>query len=125
MSNLSLFAKAQDRMENIFLLLGYKGSGIKPSLHFPFFLPDYRGISSLNTLRVAAKREEKTQIYEKLKLRWTSKNDFEGVIPGSYGKHSTELRENDVVPKPKQIQSLSLAQSEGVFPHREPYMLLR
>lgn len=82
MSKLSLLAKAQDRMENIVLLLGYKGSGIRPSLNFPFFLPDYRETSSVNTPSVAAKRDKKTHTFEKLKLRWTSKNDFQGVIPG-------------------------------------------
>lgn len=34
------FAKAQDRMKNIFLLFGYKGRGIQPRLHFPIFLSD-------------------------------------------------------------------------------------
>lgn len=35
----STLAINRDRMENIFLLPGYKGSGIKPSLRFLFFCP--------------------------------------------------------------------------------------
>lgn len=107
MSKLSLLAKSLDRMENIFLLLGYKGSGIKPSLHFPFFLPDYRGTSSVNTPRVAAKREKKkTTHFWKVKAAVDFKKWFLRSNPRIIRRRSRKLRENDAVPKPKQIQSL-------------------
>lgn len=58
MSKLSLLAINHDRMENIFLLPGYKGSGIKPSLHFLFFAPDCRGTTSVNAAARVAERKK-------------------------------------------------------------------
>lgn len=123
MSKLPLLAKAQNTMENIFLLLGYKGSGIKPSLHFPFILSDYRGTSSVNNPRVAEKRKKKHKIIES-KAGVDFKKWFLKSNPRIIRRCSLELRNKRRLAKNRNRSNLFLAQSKSVFPHREPYMLL-